>query len=123
MEYELKISVRLIPNAEYRENLIKTEAEMKSKYPKPDGVTKTQWEKDQRKKRRFRKEELKRRKLNDNLESNVPMRVFSRWISAIASECECEGEKIRLDNEYCKVCKLISKVTEYALDLFKNAEG
>ena len=88
----------------------------------PEGMTKTQWQKELRKKRRLRREEEKERELDrDFVFHNSPQRMFEKMIGNV--ECECEAEKMRA-GEFCNTCVLISRVRQYMLDLFKDvAEG
>jgi hypothetical protein len=61
----------------------------------------------------------KQREKDRQLENTSPITVFERRIGEIG--CECEGERIRVAGEYCDTCRLIVKVDEYMMNLFRNA--
>jgi hypothetical protein len=49
----------------------------------------------------------------------IPIRVFKKRIGETG--CKCEGEHIRVAGEYCDTCRLIVKVDEYMMNIFRNA--
>jgi hypothetical protein len=107
-----------------RQETLKQERYMQQerRLTKPEGITKTKWIKDQRKKGRLHKEEQKQRKADRRLEwYGRPVNLFSDRIAKIG--CECEAEQMRR-GVFCDTCKLIVKVNEYMLELFKRtAQG
>jgi len=66
--------------------------------------------------------EKKQQQKDRQLENITPIRIFERRVRKIG--CECEGERIRIAGEYCDTCRLIVKVNEYMMNLFRNtAQG
>jgi hypothetical protein len=91
-----------------------------ARHTKPPELTKTQWKKEQSKKRKAEREANKQRKADYELENNSPSWMFHRMTEELYIACECEGEKMR-QGEFCDICKLVIKVREYTLDIFKAA--
>jgi hypothetical protein len=91
-----------------------------ARHTKPPELTKTQWKKEQSKKRKAEREEEKQRRADDELERNSPLKMFHRMTDELDEACECEAEKMR-QGEFCDICKLVTKVREYMLDVFKAA--
>jgi hypothetical protein len=92
-------------------------AQWVSHHVKPKGMTKTEWQKEQSGRRRLLKQQ---RKADTVLESNSPILRFSEMIEDLGYRCECKGERMRR-GEFCRICKLGTKLTEYAINLFKDA--
>lgn len=88
----------------------------------PEGMTKTQWEKEKRRVRRELREEEKQRESDWHFKcNNSPQRMFINMVEKV--DCRCEAEEMRA-GKFCDTCILISKVKQYMLDLFKDgAEG
>lgn len=91
-----------------------------ARHTKPPELTKTQWKKEHSKKRKAEREEEKQRRADDELERNSPSKMFHRMTDELDEACECEAEKMR-QGEFCDICKLVTKVREYMLDVFKAA--
>ncbi len=86
---------------------------------KPEGMTKTEWIKEGRRKRQLQKEEGKQDQLDEKFKyKNSPISMFEDMIDKIS--CECKGEELR-QGTICKTCKLVTKLHQYTLDLFKDA--
>jgi hypothetical protein len=86
---------------------------------KPDGMTKLQWQKEIRNKKRLIIEQRKQGQSDWNLKQNLtPFQLFSNRLDKIS--CRCEAEEMRA-GRFCDTCKLIVKINEYTLDLFKRA--
>jgi hypothetical protein len=86
---------------------------------KPEGMTKVQWIKEGRRKRQLQKEESKQAQLDQKFKyRNSPISMFEDMIGKIS--CECDAEQMR-QGIVCKTCKLITKLNQYTLDLFKDA--
>jgi hypothetical protein len=86
---------------------------------KPDGMTKLQWQKESRNKKRLSAEKRKQGQSDWNLKRNLaPLQLFSKRIDKIS--CRCEAEEMRA-GRFCDTCKLIVRINEYTLDLFKRA--
>lgn len=101
-----------------REALLKEEQDAQTIGVKPEGMTNKEWSKEKRKRKRLYREEVKQRESDKRLEWDAtPFRVFCKRVSKI--ECRCEAEAMRT-GIFCDTCKLIIKVNEYMLDLFKN---
>lgn len=99
----------------YREKLMNEKGQNRKQPMK--NMTKAE-QKEERKKRRLVREQHKQDKLDQNLEAyRTPSYLLYKVIDEI--NCECEAEKIRA-GEYCDTCKLLVKVNEYMLDLFKR---
>jgi hypothetical protein len=108
---------------EYRNKLrdedIKRNKILHDKIPKPEGINKTKWERQQRRIRRMVREEIRQEEKDSELElHSTPSYLFSKVIDEIG--CECKGEEIRAGN-YCNTCKLLVRVNEYLHHLFKAA--
>lgn len=85
---------------------------------KPSGMTKTQWTKEKRKRKRLDKEEMNRQQLDSNLKQyGSPLSLFSKRLKKIG--CRCEAEAMRR-GIFCDTCRLLVNVNRYMLDLFKN---
>ena len=86
-----------------------------------EGMTKEE-QKEERRKRRLVREERKQLESDRNLEyCGTPLRLLSERIDKIG--CECEAEQMR-QGRFCDTCKLLVKVNDYILDLFKReSEG
>jgi hypothetical protein len=86
---------------------------------KPEEMTKTQWTKEKRKRKRLEKEEIKQQQTDSNLKQyGSPLSLFSKRVKKIG--CRCEAEAMRR-GIFCDTCRLLVKVDGYMLDLFKNA--
>ena len=106
-------------NWNYREKNLEKERES---WNKPiDGMAKTEKEQERRK-RRLVREERKQLESDRNLEYHgTPSRLLSKRVDKIG--CECEAEQMR-QGIFCDTCKLLVKVNDYILDLFKReSEG
>ena len=87
-------------------------------HKKPDGMTNKQWIEEKRKRKRLRKEERFQEEADRILERQSPIYMFRQRVDEIG--CRCEAEEMRR-GIFCETCKLIRRVNEYMLDLFKNA--
>jgi hypothetical protein len=86
---------------------------------KPDGMTKLQRQREMRNKKRLLAEKRKQLQSDWNLKQNItPFRLFSKRLDKI--RCRCKAEEMRA-GRFCDTCKLILKINEYTLDLFKRA--
>lgn len=81
-------------------------------------MTNKQWQQKKRRERQKLREVKKERELNRRIERNSLLRMFINDIEKV--ECECEAEKMRT-GIFCETCRLIPKIRQYALDLFKDA--
>jgi hypothetical protein len=82
-------------------------------------MTKTHWEKERKKKKRLAREVRKERESNNKLELNrSPVNLLSERIDKIS--CRCKAEEMRA-GQFCKTCKILTKVNEYMESLLKNA--
>ena len=82
-------------------------------------MTKLQWQKEMRNKKRLMEEKRQQGRSDWNLEQNItPIRLFSKRLDKIS--CRCKAEEMRA-GRFCDTCKLIVKINEYTLDLFKQA--
>jgi hypothetical protein len=87
---------------------------------KPEGMTKKQWDKERRRKKRLLREEDKEARANSELSYHgTPNHLIEKRIRKIP--CECEAEKMR-HGIICKTCRLLVKVNDYMLSLFKDAD-
>jgi hypothetical protein len=74
---------------------------------------------EERKKRRLVGEERKLGKSDWNLKYHgTPNHLIEKRIRKL--RCECEAEKMR-QGIFCPTCRLLVKVNDYLLDLFKDA--
>lgn len=108
-------------NWEYRSKLghemLEREAEVTR--DKPEGMTKKEWDKERRKKKRLLREEEKEGKANFELRyRGTPNHLIEKRIKKIP--CDCTAEKMR-QGIFCETCRLLVRVNEYMLDLFKDA--
>jgi hypothetical protein len=86
---------------------------------KPKGMTHKQWTQEKRRRKRLEKEKEKQAEDDRKLERDTnPLHLFSKRIDKIG--CRCIGEEIR-QGKICETCKLIVKVDNYLLDLFRHA--
>lgn len=90
--------------------------------PKPEGISKTKWERQQRRIRKNIREKHKQEAADQKLESEgTPQYHLREQIDEIG--CECKAEEIRAGN-FCDTCRLLFKVDQYMIDLFKReSEG
>jgi hypothetical protein len=87
--------------------------------PKPAGMTNLQWQKEMRNKKRLLAEKKQQGRSDRNLKQNItPLQLFSKRLDKIS--CRCEAEEMRA-GRFCDTCRLIVKINEYTLDLFKRA--
>lgn len=115
-------------NLETREELFHEESAenmiLDSTPKKPEGITKTQWLKEVRQKRKKIKEKRKQRRLDEKYEFlNSPQERYIEMLEGFrwgGSACECEAEKMRA-GICCKTCKLFIPLREYTIQLFKDA--
>lgn len=84
-----------------------------ARHTKPHELTKTQWKKEQSKKRKAQKEEQKQRRADTELEHNSPSKMFHWMTDELYEACECEAEKMRL-GEFCDICKLVTRLRQYS---------
>jgi hypothetical protein len=90
-------------------------------YKSDCGMTEEQWWKQVERKRREIKERDKQEKLDSELESNSPTwQILDKMEDLIYDGCKCEAELMR-QGQFCPVCRLMVKVHEYTLNLFKDA--
>lgn len=47
-----------------------------------------------------------------------PLNLFLERLAKVG--CRCEAEQMR-SGEFCDTCKLVAKINEFTLDLFKRA--
>jgi hypothetical protein len=95
------------------------ERDAKRQPNKPDGVTKMQWQKESRNIKRLIIEQRKQGQADWNLKRNLtPLQLFSKRLDKISYRCEAEEMRA---GRFCDTCKLIVKINEYTLDLFKRA--
>jgi hypothetical protein len=86
---------------------------------KPDGMTNLKWQKESRNKKRLIIEKRKQGQSDWNIKRNLtPLQLFSKRLDKIS--CRCEADEMRA-GRFCDTCKLIVKINEYTLDLFKRA--
>jgi hypothetical protein len=85
---------------------------------KPEGMTNRQWIEEKRKRERSKREDRKERESDEKLERQNPFHLFKRRVDKIG--CECKAEAMRR-GIFCNTCKLIIRVDEYMLELFKKA--
>ena len=92
------------------------------KIPKPEGISKTKWERQQRRTRKAIREKHKQEAADQKLEfEGTPQYHLREQVEEIG--CECKAEEIRAGN-FCDTCKLLFKVEQYMIDLFKReSEG
>lgn len=105
---------------EYRQDLLEKERDPEWEYrsgDKREGLTKSQSEKQKKRKRLLAREQRKEHKANWDLKMNSPVHMLSKMIDKI--DCRCEAEEMRA-GKFCDTCRLIVKVHEYTLDLFKR---
>jgi hypothetical protein len=101
-----------------REAILKEEQDAQTTGVKPEGMTNKEWVEEKRKRMRLEKEERMQQESDRKLKWNAsPFRAFSKTVDRIG--CRCKAEEIR-KGVYCDTCKLIVRVHEYTLDLFKN---
>ncbi len=87
------------------------------------GVTEDQWWKQIRRRRDELKQQEKQRTLDRKLENNSPtMQVLDRLDKIRFEGCKCTAEFMR-SNQICPVCRLMRKVYDYTLELFKETAG
>jgi hypothetical protein len=84
---------------------------------KPEGMTKKQWIEEKRKRTQLRREERNQEEADRTLELQSPIHLFGHTVDKIG--CECKAEEMRR-GIFCDTCKLIGRVKEYMLNLFKN---
>jgi hypothetical protein len=101
-----------------RRDILKKEQGENTIYLKPERMTGKQWIKERRKRKRLQQEEEKHRESDEKLERQSPFHLFESRVHKIG--CECKAEEMRR-GIFCDTCKLIMKVNEYMLDLFKEA--
>ena len=89
--------------------------------PKECGMSKAQWEEERKHKKWLIKERKKEYEVDRNLQCNSPTGQILTKLQVVRSNgCECKAEYMRL-GQFCPVCRLMIKVYEYALNLFKDA--
>jgi hypothetical protein len=101
-----------------RQDILKKEQGENTMYLKPESMTDKQWIKERRKRKRLQQEEMKHRESDEKLERQSPFHLFKRRVDKIG--CECKAEAMRR-GIFCNTCKLIMRVDEYMLELFKKA--
>ena len=88
---------------------------------KPEGMTNKQWQKEKSRRRLLKHEEIKQKQLDDKLRwDKNPNKMFIDRLLKVSMGCECIAEGMR-QGVFCKTCRLIVKVNEYTLHLFKDA--
>ena len=86
---------------------------------KPKGMTDKEWKKQKTRLRKERREENKQRELDDKLLSHfTPWTMLKDQIGTI--HCRCEAQGIR-QGHFCDTCKLLVKVNEFLIRLFKDS--
>jgi hypothetical protein len=86
---------------------------------KPEGMARKQWQKEKSRRRLLKREEVKAKLLDEKfLLRNTPHQIFIDRLHKV--QCECTAIGIR-QGIYCQTCKLIIKVNEYTMQLFKDA--
>ncbi len=90
--------------------------------PKPEVISKAKWERQQRRARKAIREKHKQEAADQKLEAEgTPQYHLREQIDEIG--CECKAEEIRA-GKFCDTCKLLLKVEQYMIDLFKReSEG
>ena len=112
-------------NSQYRNKIanefLESEAELKTQN-KPEGITKTQWAKEKRNKRRLLKAQAQEYRSDSKLRfEGSPSYLIGKRIDKIP--CDCTAPNMR-HGKFCKTCILLRKVNDYMLDLFKGiSEG
>jgi hypothetical protein len=101
-----------------REATLKEEQDAQTTWVKPEGMTNKEWSKEKRKTKRLKREERNQEEADQVLKQQSPHRLFRRRVDKIG--CRCEAEEMRR-GIFCETCKLIRRINEYTLDLFKNA--
>jgi hypothetical protein len=106
-------------NWNYRKEMFEKEKESWNK--SMEEMTKAE-QKEEKRKRRLAREERKQLESDRNLKYHgTPSRLLSERIDKVG--CECEAEQMR-HGIFCDTCKLLVKVNDYILDLFKReSEG
>lgn len=85
------------------------------------GISKSEWERQRKKKKALMKQERKEYDLDIKLKTNSPTyQIFDKLDVTRLYGCTCEAEYLRR-GMFCPVCRLMVKVHEYALGLFKDA--
>jgi hypothetical protein len=68
--------------------------------------------------RQLQREEAKQERLDFRLEENSPFHIFLDRVEKIS--CRCKAEAMR-QGIYCDTCRLIVKINEYMLKIFKDS--
>jgi hypothetical protein len=101
-----------------REATLKEEQDAQTTGVKTQGMTNKEWSKEKRKKKRLKREERNQEEADRMLERQSPHRLFIQRV--VKTGCRCKAEEMRRGIS-CDTCKLIRRVDENMLDLFKNA--
>jgi hypothetical protein len=101
-----------------RDAILKEEQDAQTTDVKPEGMTNKQWSKEKRKTKRLKREERNQEEADRRLERQSPIYMFRQRV--VKTGCRCKAEEMRR-GIFCDTCKLIRRVDECMLDLFKNA--
>lgn len=87
------------------------------------GMTQEEWWKRVERKRQELKEKRKEWEADEKLRNESPTWQIMRELDVVRYGCKCKPELMR-QGQFCPVCRLMIKVHEYALRIFKDtAEG
>ena len=87
----------------------------------PEGMTKTRWEKLQRRERQqIRLEDRQVQADYEYKRKMSPIYKIEHELKPMHIECDCSAESIR-QGEFCPVCKLVALTHKYMVELFEEA--
>jgi hypothetical protein len=86
-------------------------------YTKPDGMSDREW----KEKKKLIRQERKQMEADEKLENNITSYwLLSKSLNVCFYKCNCTGEGLR-NGIICVVCKLLARVNDYMVNLFKDA--